>query len=301
MHEQFFTDTADYADILLPATTFFEHKDVQGAYGHYYVQLSDQAIAPLGESRSNVWLFSQLAQRIGFTEPCFRDSVDALIAQALRTGDPEHQHPWLTGITADTLHESGGMQRLKFPENRGEQRFLPFAEGPFDTPSGRVEFYSASLAVQGIDPLPGFVPALESRHTDASERYPLELLARKADNYMNSTFPNLEAHWQMESAYNGVLELHIDDATPRGIADGDLVDVFNDRGRLALRAHVNGSVRPGVVAARLNWNKLSEGGHNVNLLTSQRLNDLAGGPTFYSVLVDVRPAAASHQNRSDLR
>jgi anaerobic selenocysteine-containing dehydrogenase len=118
---------------------------------------------------------------------------------------------------------------------------------------------------------------------------------------MNSTFPNLEGHWQMESAYNGVLELHADDATTRGIADGDLVDVFNDRGRLALRAHVNGSVRPGVVAARLNWNKLSAGGHNVNLLTSQRLNDLAGGPTFYSVLVDVRPAAASHQNRSELR
>ncbi len=118
---------------------------------------------------------------------------------------------------------------------------------------------------------------------------------------MNSTFPNLGGHWQMESAYNGVLELHTDDALPRGIADGDLVDVFNDRGSLALRAHVNGSVRPGVVAARLNWNKLSEGGHNVNLLTSQRLNDLAGGPIFYSVLVDVRPAAASQQNRIDLR
>ena len=300
VHEQFFTDTADYADILLPATTFLEHKDVQGAYGHYYVQLSDQAIAPLGEARSNVWLFSQLAQRMGFPEPCFRDSVDDLIAQALRSGDPEHQHPWLAGITADTLHDSGGAQRLRF-EDESKPRFLPFAEGPFDTPSGRIEFYSPSLAAQGIDPLPAFVPGPESRHTAASQRYPLELLARKADNYMNSTFPNLEGHWRMESAYNGVLELHADDATTRGIADGDLVDVFNDRGRLSLRAHVNGSVRPGVVAARLNWNKLSEGGHNVNLLTSQRLNDLAGGPTFYSVLVDVRPAAASHQNRSDLR
>ena len=300
VHEQFFTDTADYADILLPATTFLEHKDIQGAYGHYYVQLSDQAIAPLGEARSNVWLFSQLAQRLGFTEPCFRDSVDDLIAQALRTADPGHQHPWLAGITAETLADSGGAQRLRFHDQPGE-RFLPFAEGPFDTPTGRIEFYSAALAAQGVDPLPAFRPAPESRHTAARERYPLEFLPRKADNYMNSTFPNLAGHWRMETATNGVIEMHLDDAAPRGIADGDTVDVFNDRGSIALRAHVNGSVRPGVVAARLNWNKLSRGGHNVNLLTSQRLNDLAGGPVFYSVLVDVRRSSSSQQKQSDLR
>ncbi|MFP5228582.1 MAG: molybdopterin-dependent oxidoreductase [Acidobacteriota bacterium] len=301
VHEQFFTDTADYADILLPATTFLEHKDIQGAYGHYYVQLSEQAIEPLGEARSNVWVFSQLAQRIGFTEPCFRDSVDDLIAQALHVDDPEHQHPLLAGITPESLHQAGGALRLRFEEERKQQPLLPFAEGPFDTPSGRIEFYSAALAAQGIDPLPAFVPARESRHTQESGRYPLELLARKADNYMNSTFPNLEGHRQMESAYNGVLEIHSDDAARRGIAHGDFVDVFNDRGSLALRAHVNGSVRPGVVAARLNWNKLSSGGRNVNLLTSQRLNDLAGGPTFYSVLVDVRRSPASQENRSDIR
>jgi anaerobic selenocysteine-containing dehydrogenase len=291
VHEQFFTDTADYADILLPATTFLEHKDIQGAYGHYYVQLSDQAIAPLGEARSNVWLFSQLAQRMGFTEACFRDSVDDLIAQALRSEDPATQHPWLAGITPETLHASGGSQRLRFEDE--SQRFLPFAEGPFDTPSGRIEFYSAKLAAQGVDPLPAFRPAPESRHTDESDRYPLEFLPRKADNYMNSTFPNLPGHWQMESAFNGVIEIHSDDAVARNIADGDTVEVFNDRGSLALRAHVNGSVRPGVVAGRLNWNKLSQGGHNVNLLTSQRLNDLAGGPVFYSVLVDVRKSTTS--------
>jgi anaerobic selenocysteine-containing dehydrogenase len=301
VHEQFFTDTSDYADILLPATTFFEHKDIQGAYGHYYVQLSEQAIEPLGEARSNVWLFSQLAQRMGFTEPCFRDTVDDLIAQALRSGDPDQQHPWLAGVTADTLHAAGGAQRLRFEDEPNQQPFLPFAQGPFQTPSGRIEFYSATLAAEGIDPLPAFRPAPESRHAAASERYPLEFLPRKADNYMNSTFPNLPGHRQMESAYNGVLEMHADDATARGIADGDTVDVFNDRGSLALHAHVNGGVRPGVVAARLDWNKLSEGGHNVNLLTSQRLNDLAGGPVFYSVLVDVRKSSASHQNQTDLR
>jgi len=293
VHEQFFTDTADYADIVLPATTFLEHKDIQGAYGHYYVQLSDQAIAPLGEARSNVWLFSQLGQRMGFPESCFRDTPEELIAQALRTSDPGGQHPWMAGMTPATLASAGGMQRLHFCGEQSEQRFLPFAEGPFATPSGKIEFYSAALASQGGDPLPAFQPAPESRHTAAHERYPLEFLPRKADNYMNSTFPNLPGHREMESAFNGVLEIHTVDAAARGIADGDAVDVFNDRGRLELRAHVNGAVQPGVVAARLNWNKLSAGGHNVNLLTSQRLNDLGGGPVFYSVLVDVRPAVPS--------
>jgi anaerobic selenocysteine-containing dehydrogenase len=297
VHEQFFTDTADYADIVLPATTFFEHKDIQGAYGHYYVQLSEQAIEPLGETRSNVWLFSQLAQRIGFSEPCFRDTPEDLIAQALRVADPERQDPWLAGITEESLHAAGAI-RLQFPAGPGNSPFLPFAEGPFLTPSGKIELYSETLAAAGIDPLPEFRPALESRHT-ATSQYPLEFLPRKADNYMNSTFANIPTHQNFESAHNGVLEMHIDDAGPRGIADGDPVDVFNDRGVLSLRAHVNGTVAPGVVAARLGWNKLSSTGHNVNLLTSQRLNDIGGGPVFYSVLVEVRKSAnQSHETRS---
>jgi anaerobic selenocysteine-containing dehydrogenase len=299
VHDQFFTDTADYADIVLPATTFLEHKDIQGAYGHYYVQLSEQAIAPLGEARSNVWLFSQLAQRMGFPEPCFRDSHDDLIAQALHSSQPHAQHPWMSGMTPETLAAAGGMQRLRFGDSG--QRFLPFAEGPFATPSGKIEFYSDALAAQGVDPLPAFLPAPESRHTAASEHYPLEFLPRKADNYMNSTFINLPGHRKLESAHNGILEIHTEDAAFRGIAEGDAVEVFNDRGAILLHAHVNGAVQPGVVAARLNWNKLSAGGHNVNLLTSQRLNDLGGGPTFYSVLVDVRRAAPSLQQTSDLR
>jgi anaerobic selenocysteine-containing dehydrogenase len=287
VHEQFFTDTADYADIVLPATTFLEHKDVQGAYGHYYAQLSEQAIAPLGEARSNVWLFSQLAQRMGFAEPCFRDTPDDLIAQALHASDPEQQDPWLAGITAASLHEAGGAIRLRFPGEQDGRRFQPFAEGPFPTPSGKIELYSETLAAQGIDPLPEFRPAVESRHT-SDGRYPLEFLPRKSDNHLNSTFVNLPTHQKFEAAHRGVLEIHADDAGPRGIADGDSVEVFNDRGMLRLRAHVNGAVARGVVSARLGWNKLSAGGHNVNLLTSQRINDLGGGPVFYSALVEVR-------------
>jgi anaerobic selenocysteine-containing dehydrogenase len=297
VHEQFFTDTADYADILLPATTFLEHKDVQGAYGHYYVQISNQAIEPLGEARSNVWVFSELAQRMGFSEPCFRDTPDDLIAQALHEGG--EQPLWMEGITAQALDDAGGHIRLKFEAETAGGRFLPFAHGGFKTPSGKVEFYSEAFAAQGLDPLPGFVPPTESRHGvqangDAGV-YPLEFLPRKADNYMNSTFANLPVHQKMENGYHATLEMHQDDASQRGIADGDLVDVFNARGRIQLTARIsaNGhaSIPAGVVASRLSWNKLSPGGHNVNLLTSQRLTDMGGGPTFYSTLVEVRKAA----------
>lgn len=287
VHEQFFTDTADYADFLLPATTFLEHKDVQGAYGHYYVQISNQAIDPVGESRSNVWLFGQLAQRMGFTEACFRDIAEDLIAQALRATQPGRQSEWMSDITEETLNDAGGHQRLQFAEEKDGKLFLPFAAGPFQTPSGKIEFFSEALAAQGIDPLPDFVPAEESRHTGQS-KYPLEFLPRKADNYMNSTFANLPGHQRMESAHANLLEMHADDASARGIHEGDTVEIFNDRGSLRMSAHVNGGVPKGVVASRLTWNKLSPGGHNSNLLTSQRLTDFGGGPTFYSTLVEVR-------------
>jgi anaerobic selenocysteine-containing dehydrogenase len=288
VHEQFFTDTADYADILLPSTTFLEHKDIQGAYGHYYVQLSSQAIEPLGEARSNVWLFYQLAQRMGFQEPCFRDTPEDLIAQALRVEGT--QPVWLDGITEQALEDAGGSIRLKFEAEAAGEPFLPFADGGFGTPSGKAEFYSEALAAQGLDPLPGFVPPVESRHGKSGE-YPLEFLPRKADNYMNSTFANLPGHRKMENGHHSTLEMHPDDALERGIADGDVVEVFNARGAIALRASVISSIPSGVVASRLSWNKLSPGGHNVNLLTSQRLTDLGGGATFYSTLVEVRKAA----------
>jgi len=294
VHEQFFTDTADYADILLPATTFLEHKEIQGAYGHYYVQLSEKAIEPLGEARSNVQVFSELAQRMGFAEECFRDTTEDLIAQALRSNGS--QPAVFAGISEQSLAEAGGHIRLRFEEESRGEPFLPFAHGPFATPSGKIEFYSESLAAHGLDPLPGFIAPTESRHTAAAtRRYPLEFLPRKADNYMNSTFANLPVHQKMEHGHHATLEMHIDDAATRGISDGDLVEVFNARGSICLTARITGNghatVPAGVVASRLSWNKLSPGGHNVNLLTSQRLTDLGGGPTFYSTLVEVRKAA----------
>jgi anaerobic selenocysteine-containing dehydrogenase len=286
VHEQFFTDTADYADIVLPATTFFEHKDFEGAYGHYYLQLSQQAIAPLGEARSNVTLFRQLAQRMGFTEPCFLDTEDDMIDQALSgTGSS-----WLGDITRTQL-ESEHSIRLKFPQEENGGAFQPFtSEEWFQTPSGKAEFYSETLAAQGHDPLPNYVPAEESRHSFLARKFPLELLARKNDNHMNSTFAGLPGHQAMETAHSGLLEMHPADALARGIADGDAVEVFNERGKIPLRAKVVATVPAGVAASRLGWNKLTHDGQGVNTLTSETLTDLGGGPTFYSTLVEVRRA-----------
>lgn len=275
VHEQFFTDTTDYADVVLPATTFFEHKDLVSAYGHHYLQVSHQAIEPVGECCSNFDLFKELARRMGFDDDCLRQSVDEAIDSALDTA-----HPWLQTISRERLDRDPYV-RLSF----GAGHFLPFAEGKFLTPSGKAEFYSEKLAAQGLDPVVGFAPPAESRHVRHSGGFPLELLARKADNFLNSTFCNLPQHQAMEQM--GLLEMSMADAQARGIGDGDPVRVFNQRGAIVLTARVNGAVQPGVVAARLNWAKLSPQGANINVLTSERLTDLGAAATFYSVLVDV--------------
>jgi molybdopterin guanine dinucleotide-containing S/N-oxide reductase-like protein len=287
VHDLFFNDTTDYADYVLPATTFLEHTDIQGAYGHYFVQLSQQAIAPPGEARSNVRLFSQLAQHMGFTEDAFRETPEQIIQQALGTDASGHAtNPDMEHITFSDLQRDG-RSPLAFHRDPENHPFMPNASGPLPTPSGKIEFYSDTLAAQGLDPLPAFVPPVESRWSNGAERYPLEFLSRKADNYMNSTFANLDGHRKMEARKTGILEMHADDARTRGITDGDSVRIFNDRGSLRLTAHVNGSVPAGVVAAQLDWAKLHGDNNNVNSLTSERLTDLGAGATFYSTLVEV--------------
>jgi molybdopterin guanine dinucleotide-containing S/N-oxide reductase-like protein len=287
VHEQFFTDTTDYADYILPATTFLEHTDAQGAYGHYFVQYSHAAIAPLGEARSNVWLFSQLAHRIGFTDPCFNDTPEEMIAQALApdaTG--RSTNPGMEHFTLADLQRQGHVP-LAFHRNPEQQPFLPFTSGPVPTPSGKIEFHSQTLGGMGLDPLPGFVPPTESRWTEAAKQYPLELLARKNDNYMNSTFANLPGHRKMEARTSQKLEIHPLDAESRAISNGDAVRIFNDRGTLQLTALLNDTLPPGVVAARLDWAKFHPDAVNVNALTSERLTDIGAAPTFYSTLVQV--------------
>lgn len=287
VHDLFFTDTTDYADYVLPATTFLEHTDVQGAYGHYFVQLSQQAIAPPGEARSNVWLFGQLGRRMGFTEPCFRDTAEEMIEQALAIGPQGHSQN--SGMEHITLHELREKGRAPLAFNRGEP-FLPFASGTVPTPSGKIEFYSEKLLASQIDPLPGFVPPVESRWSDSAAEYPLELLARKADNYMNSTFANLPGHRKMEARTTQRLEMHPSDAEARNIREGDSVRIFNGRGAIELSATMNEHLPAGVVAARMDWAKLNAGGTNINALTSERLTDIGGGATFYSTLVQVARA-----------
>jgi molybdopterin guanine dinucleotide-containing S/N-oxide reductase-like protein len=294
VHEQFLTDTTDYADIVLPATTFFEHKELQTAYGHYFLQISDQAIEPLGECRSNVEVFRALAEGMGFEDDCFRESVDQMIDGALDSG-----HPWLQGIDRERLEREGHI-RMKFGEaglgsagQRGADvptqstyaAYLPFARGNFFTASGKAELYSESLKAQGLDPVVHFEPPTESRHSEQAKAFPLELLARKSDNFLNSTFSNLPTIQEMEEV--GLLEMNASDAGTRRIADGDRVRVFNRRGNILLKARVDGAVQPGVVCARLNWAKLSPAGRNINVLTSEKLTDLGNSATFYSVLVEV--------------
>jgi anaerobic selenocysteine-containing dehydrogenase len=290
VHELFFTDTTDYADYVLPATTFLEHTDVQGAYGHYFVQLSRQAIAPLGEARPNVWLFAELARRMGFEEECFRDSEMDLIGQALGIGADGHStRPEMEHITLQDLKEHGHIP-LGFHREPEARPFQPYVAGTLPTPTGKVEFYSEKLAAQGLDPLPRFIPSVESRFGALAERFPLEFLSRKADNYMNSTFANLDGHRRMEARTSQRLEMHPTDATARGIGDGDAVRVWNDRGSLKLTALLNPSLPAGVVAGKLDWAKLSADGENVNALTSERLTDIGAGATFYSTLVEVEEA-----------
>jgi len=318
VHEQFFTDTTDYADIVLPATTFFEHKDLQKGYGHYYVQVSNQAIEPVGECRSNVEVFRSLAERMGFEEECFRESVDQMIDLALESEDP-----WMRGMSRERLEQ--GYRRMSFsnsentafgsrlsaireeirenphfwqnrpevghpdevgrPDSDSFTPFLPFAHGGFRTSSGKAELYSEELKRQGLDPVVEFRPPSESRHGRKGDSLPLELLARKADNFLNTTFANLPSVQEMEEP--GLLEISAADARARGIAEGDWVRVFNRRGDVELKARVDGKVQPGVVSASLYWAKMAPGFQSINSLTSEKLTDMGNSATFYSVLVEV--------------
>jgi molybdopterin guanine dinucleotide-containing S/N-oxide reductase-like protein len=295
VHEQFFTDTTSYADIVLPATTFMEHKDLNKAYGHTYLQISNQAINPLGECRSNTELFRNLAQHMGFADDCFQqdadDIIDATLARDHNQQIPNGWERWMEGITRERLEQEGHI-RL----NLGKGPFLPFARGGFATKSGKAELYSENLAAQGLDPVVSFVPPEESRLTERAKKFPLELLSRKADNFLNSSFTNIPSIQKME--HPELLEISATDAKPRHIQEGDWVRVFNHRGEVRLRAHVNGAVQPGVVAARLNAARFAPDGNSINVLTSETLTDIGGGATFYSCLVEVEPITDDQQKRT---
>ena len=275
--EHFQTDTADFADYVLPATTQLEHWDIHTSYGHTDVLLNRPAVAPVGEAKPNTQVFRELAALMGFTEPCLADTDEALCRQAFSPAD----------VDFDTLLEQGWA-----PLADSRAPLAPFAQGGFPTPSGRCEFFSQRLADQGLDPLPGFVPNLESVHSQPAlaARYPLAMISPPARNFLNSTFVNVQSLRDIES--EPLLEIHPTDATARGVADGQTVCVFNDRGRYHCTARVSERARPGVVnGLGLWWRKLGLRGTNVNEVTGQALTDLGRAPTFYDCLVDVTAVA----------
>ncbi|MCX7142327.1 MAG: molybdopterin oxidoreductase family protein [Proteobacteria bacterium] len=283
VHEIFLTDTADYADIVLPATTQLEHYDVHKSYGHLYVLANTPAIAPLGECKPNSEVFRLLAARMGFTEACFSDSDEDICRQAL-----ESTHPRMAGIGWDALKERG-WQRLNVPAH-----FAPFAEGNFPTPSGKCEFWSQTALDSGLDPLPAYVPPRESVQSapQLARKYPLAFISPPARNFLNSSFANLA--FALKEAGEPTLDIHPADAAPRAIVDGDKVRIYNGRGSFVTRARVSDRAREGVVAAlSVWWRKLSPDGRNANDVTSQALADMGGAATFYDCLVEVEKATGN--------
>ncbi|MEB0138278.1 MULTISPECIES: molybdopterin oxidoreductase family protein [unclassified Undibacterium] len=273
--EHFQTDTADYADLLLPATTQLEHTDIHSTYGHLYMMANNAAIAPLGEAKPNSEIFRLLAQAMGYTEPCFSESDDEMASRAFNNKDERAIHfDWAS-------LKKTGWQKLRV-------KAAPFAEGGFTTPSGKCEFYSATMARDGFDPLPGYTAPHESVASapQLAQHYPLAMISPPARNFLNSTFVNVKSLRDTEGEPH--LDMHPDDATARAIADGDMLRIFNDRGSFVARARVTDKARAGlVVALSIWWKKLASDHKNANEVVSQGLTDMGKGPTFYDVLVQV--------------
>jgi anaerobic selenocysteine-containing dehydrogenase len=262
--EHFLTDTADHADFVLPATTQLEHLDVHTSYGHTYLLLNRPALAPRGEAKPNTQIFRELAGQMGFGDACFADDDETLLRQALR------------GVDLAVLERDGWL-KLPLPD-------APFAQGGFPTPSGRARVDAPGLGV------PDFVPNHECAEAapELAARFPLAMISPPARNFLNSTFVNVQSLRSIEG--EPLLEIHPDDAAPRGIESGMMVSVFNDRGDYRCRADVCTRARPGVVnGLGIWWRKFGPAGTNVNELTHQRLTDLGAAPTFYDCLVEVRP------------
>lgn len=267
--EHFLTDTADYADIVLPATTQLEHLDVIKPYGHYYMMTNNAAIAPRGQAKPNSEIFRLLAKRIGFCESCFDDTDEALASAAIA-------NDW----------DFEAVRKI------GWKRFGPawgvarFANGGFPTPSGKVEFFSENARRDGLDPLPTYTGPAEDTRGPLAARYPLAMISPPARNFLNSTFVNVQSLRAVEG--EPWLDIHPDDAAARHIKDRAFVRIFNDRGSLTLRARVTDRPRRGVVVAlSVWWKKLTTEGKNANELTSAALTDMGRGPTFYDCLVEV--------------
>jgi anaerobic selenocysteine-containing dehydrogenase len=275
--EHFQTDTADWADVVLPATTQLEHWDVHLSYGHHYVTLNEPSIAPLGEAKPNSEIFRLLASEMGLDEPMFRDSDLDLIEQSLNSNSEKMQ-----GVTLEKLREKGWM-RLNVATP-----YLPYADGGFTTPSGKCEFVSPRMKEMGLDPVPSFTAPYEFPENvpDLAKKYPLTLISSPAHQFLNSSFVNVDS--LRRAAREPECLLHPADAERRAIAPGMRVVVYNDRGAFTAVARVEDTIREGVAwAPSIWWGKLAADGANANHTTSQRETDMGHGPVFYDNLVEV--------------
>ena len=295
--EHFLTDTARYADIVLPATTQVEQEDIMFSWGHLYLSYNNRAIDPMGEAVSNTELFRRLAKAMGFDDPCFSRTDEEQIAEAMLWDAPQ-----MAGITIEQLKRDG-FARLNLPS---AEHYAPHAEGNFATPSGKCEF-KASMAAEGnfvlglfrqgydgqqsgepIDPLPHFIAPQESPVTNPAlaARYPLNLITPKNHAFLSSSFGNLPH--QRRHAGDQPVVLHPTDAAKYGITAGERVRVHNDRGAFEAIAQVTDDIRQGVVVAPAgHWASLNSGGATVHAVTSSRYADMGGAPTFSDILVAV--------------
>ncbi len=277
--EQFPTDTVDWADIVLPATTQLEHWDVHFSYGHHYATLNRPAIEPLGECKPNSEVFRLLGRRMGLDPTLFADDDVTLIKQSLET-----QAPTMRGVTFDRLLEDGWV-RLNLPTP-----FLPYAEGGFLTPSGRCEFYSERMAQLGFDPLPTYTPPRELPETapELARKYPLSLISSPRHYFLNTTFVNIAS---LRKNAEPELVMHPADAERRALTNGERVVVHNERGHFAAKLRIADGVREGVVwAPSIWWAKYADDRQNANAVTGQGETDLGRGPVFYDCLVEVGAA-----------
>ncbi len=298
--EQFLTDTADYADIVLPATTQLEQDDIMFSWGHLYITYNHRSIDPIGEAVPNTELFRRLAARMGFDDPVFGRSDQDMIAEAF-----DWSHPNMRGITVESLKEKGWQRLAVAPPDA----YAPHAEGGFPTASGKVEFVASAAAGgnfvvplfrQGsndhqpgnpVDPLPHYIAPRESAAADPelADRYPLNLLTPKSHAYINSSFASQAFHRQAQKEPNVVI--HPDDAAARGITDGDTVRVFNDRGSFMVLAKIDSAVLPGVVVSSVGgWRKHSKATATLAAVNPTVFGDLGNAPTFSDTLVEVEIA-----------
>lgn len=277
VHELFMTDTAKYADIVLPATSSFENTDVYASYWHHYIQLQQPVLERHGESKSNYEVFSLLGQAMGFDAEVFGQSAEDMIAEALDNPD----NPYLNGVTLERLKREPFVKLDMAPQAQYLERLT--------TPSGRIELYSEAMKQAGLPPMPTYTPLKEGfdgrRRPEADERYPLMFVSPPNHNFLNSTFSNVEKHRKMEK--RPLLQLHPLDAEGRGISDGDRVAVYNGRGRIETEASVTDKMLPGTVISQGLWWEGERGTQRSNVLTPARISDMGGGATFFSATVEV--------------